>query len=83
MRSLRNADPSIAFNGIKVFSATMLAQREQLGDTVTAWIASRRDLQIRDIVVTQSSDAQFHCVSAVVFFWQTPARPETSLEPAH
>jgi hypothetical protein len=65
--------PSTAFNGIKVFSATMLTQRQQLGDTVTAWIASRGDLQIHDIVVTQSSDAQFHCISIVVFFWQSLA----------
>jgi hypothetical protein len=66
----RKVDPSGTFNGVKVFSATMFNQREQLGDTVTAWIANRRDLHVRDIVVSQSSDAQFHCVSIVVFYWE-------------
>src|SRR4051812_22878022 len=45
------------FSGVKVFSATLLFQRQQLGDAVTQWLAERPALEIDDIVVTQSSDA--------------------------
>ncbi len=57
-----------AFGGIKVFSATMVAQRAQLGEVVTQWIASHPRLEIVDIVVRQSSDDRFHCISIVVFY---------------
>ena len=30
------------FNGVKVFAATMVAQREVLGETVTAWLKDAR-----------------------------------------
>lgn len=60
------------FNGAKVFAATMIAQRHTLGETVTAWLeearATRRGFQIVDIVVRQSSDRAFHCITCVVFF---------------
>jgi hypothetical protein len=61
-----------SFDGCKVFSATMFHQRQTLGEEVTAWIeAARRQrpgFQIVDIVVRQSSDEAFHCVTIVVFF---------------
>ena len=60
--------PGIRFNGAKVFSATMFADREHLGDKVTSWIADHRHLQITEIVVTQSSDASFHCIAITVFY---------------
>ena len=60
--------PDIAFNGVKVFSATMYAQRAELGETVTAWIAANPLKAVTEMVVTQSSDSQFHCVGIVVFF---------------
>jgi hypothetical protein len=64
------------FNGVKVFSATMFQQREQLGETVTAWIAERKTIEIADMVITQSSDSSFHCVEIPVFFWEdVPVRP--------
>jgi hypothetical protein len=52
------------FNGVKVFSATMFADRERLGDRVCEWIASHPTCRIADIVVTQSSDAAFHCIAS-------------------
>lgn len=55
------------FNAVKVFSATMHADRAQLGEKVTAWIASN-DPAITELVVTQSSDAQFHCITITVFY---------------
>lgn len=55
------------FTAVKVFSATMVRDRAQLGETVTAWLASH-DVEIVDIVVCQSSDASFHCISITVFY---------------
>ena len=57
-----------AFNGVKIFSATMFADRGQLGERITAWIASGPPRKLTDIVVTQSSDAAFHCVTFSIFY---------------
>jgi len=59
-----------AFNGVKVFSATMFAQREALGDAVTNWITNNPQFDVSDVVVTQSSDASFHCIAITVFYMQ-------------
>ena len=56
------------FDGVKVFSATMFAARNQLGESVTAWLQSNPHCQPVDFVVTQSSDAAFHCIAITVFF---------------
>lgn len=64
--------PDLRINGVKVFSATMRA-REQLGETVTAWITAHRELTIVDITVVQSSDAEFHCVTIVVGYHEPRA----------
>jgi len=58
----------VPFNGVKIFSATMFADRGQLGDKVTAWIASSSHRTLTDIIVTQSSDAAFHCITISVFY---------------
>ena len=60
----------LTFNGVKVFSATMFAARDQLGETVTAWLTAIPHLIVTDFVVTQSSDSQFHCVAITVFYWE-------------
>jgi len=72
----RPAKPATApqFNGVKVFSATMFADRERLGESVTAWLASRQDIKVTQMVVTQSSDAAFHCIAITVFYWEPLAR---------
>lgn len=57
------------FNGVKVFSATMVADRTVLGEKVSEWLASRPGYELADIVVTQSSDAAFHCIAMTVFYW--------------
>jgi hypothetical protein len=59
-----------AFDGVKVFSATMIAQRIQLGDIVTEWLAKHQEIELVDIVIRQSSDRRFHCISFVVFYRQ-------------
>lgn len=60
------------FNGCKVFCATMFAQRQALGETVTAWLedaqARRPGFQLVDVVVLQSSDEAYHCISITIFF---------------
>jgi hypothetical protein len=58
----------VPFNGVKIFSATMFADRGQLGEKVTAWIAGSSHRTLTDIVVTQSSDAAFHCITISVFY---------------
>jgi hypothetical protein len=62
------------FNGVKVFSATMVADRDQLGEKITAWIHNNPQLRITDIIVTQSSDEAFHCLALTVFYWEEPRR---------
>ncbi len=65
----------VKFNGLKVFSATMVADRDQLGEKVTHWLANHPQCKLADIVVTQSSDEAFHCVAITVFYWEdAPAR---------
>jgi len=68
MSSKAGADLDHRFNAVKVFSATMFADRGQLGEKVTAWIASNPAHEIADVVVTQSSDASFHCIAITVFY---------------
>jgi hypothetical protein len=64
----------VMFNGVKVFSATMVADRDQLGEKVSAWMNNNSHLKITDIVVTQSSDEAFHCIAITVFYWDNNAR---------
>ena len=59
---------AVSFDGVKVFSATMVADRQILGEKVTDWIRAHPRNEIVDVVVTQSSDAQFHCIAMTVFF---------------
>jgi hypothetical protein len=69
-----------AFNGVRVFCATMFQQRQALGDQVTAWIAEARrqrpGFEVVDIVMRQSSDQAFHCVSAILFYKYDDAAKE-------
>jgi hypothetical protein len=64
----------VKFNGVKVFSATMVADRDQLGEKVTAWIAANQSCKVTDIVITQSSDEAFHCIAITVFYWEETTR---------
>ncbi len=60
--------PGHRITGMKVFAATMHEHRARLGETVTDWIAAHPELAIIDITITQSSDAQFHCVSIIISY---------------
>ena len=66
--------PGVPFNAVKVFSATMFADRGTLGEKVTAWIADNSHVQVTEMTVTQSSDASFHCI-AITLFYREPMRP--------
>ena len=68
---MQMSDPN-QFNGVKVFSATMAQDRDQLGEKVSAWIAEHPQVQIVDRVVTQSSDEAFHCLAITLFYWEPP-----------
>ena len=65
--------PNMMFNGVKVFSATLTDEREQLAARVADWLAHNRHLAVVDMVTTQSSDAQYHCVAITVFYYEDPA----------
>ncbi len=56
------------FDGVKVFSATKVRDRERLGDDITNWIRRNPDYEIVDRVVTQSSDNAFHCLTITLFY---------------
>lgn len=58
------------FNGVKVFSATMAQERDQLGEKITQWMEAHRNAKIVDKIVTQSSDEAFHCLAITLFFWE-------------
>ena len=70
MASSSSGSNNRQFNGVKVFSATMAAPRERLGDTVSEWLAQHPEFEIVEMRVTQSSDASFHCVAITVFYWE-------------
>jgi hypothetical protein len=52
----------------------MVADRDQLGEKVTAWMTSHTHLKVTDIVITQSSDEAFHCIAITVFYFEDVAR---------
>jgi hypothetical protein len=65
-----------AFNGVKVFGATMFAQRQTLGETVTQWLEEARKrpgFEVVDIVVRQSSDRAYH-LTVIVIFYKEPIK---------
>jgi len=63
------------FNSVKVFSATMAPERDNLGDKLTNWLRAHPNVQVTDTIVTQSSDAAFHCLAITVFYWEEPQKP--------
>ncbi len=62
------SDDGKGINGVKVFTATKAREREDLGESITGWLASNPQFKVVDYVVTQSSDNEFHCLSITVFY---------------
>lgn len=50
----------------KVFSATKAGDREVLGERVSAWLGANPQLEVKQTVVSLSSDRRFHCLSLVL-----------------
>lgn len=70
------------FDGCKVFSAALWQQRAMLDDRVTRWLEEMRErpgFEVVDIVVRQSSDAAYHCVSICLFFIEYAASRKRSV----
>ena len=59
-----------AINVVKVFSATKSRERDALGDGLTSWLRARPNLMVVAKDVRLSSDAEFHCLTIVVFAHQ-------------
>ena len=60
--------PDTPFNAVKIFSATMFADRDQLSNKITDWIHQHPECEIVEIIQTQSSDHSFHCLTFTVFY---------------
>jgi hypothetical protein len=68
MASTGSGNNNNPFNGVKVFSATMAQERDQLGEKITQWLAANPNVEIVDKIVTQSSDEAFHCLAITLFY---------------
>ena len=51
-----------------MFSATKVKDREVLGEFITNWLRTNPQVEIVDKVVRQSSDAEYHCFTVVLFY---------------
>ena len=58
---------STGINVVKVFSATKAKGRDELGQRVTAWLQAHPAVTVQRTFVRLSSDAEFHCLSIVLF----------------
>lgn len=56
------------FDGVKIFSATTAADRNDLGTRVTEWLHANPTFEIVERQVLQSSDERFHCVTIVLWY---------------
>lgn len=56
------------FEGVKVFSATKVRERQMLGETITEWIRQHPEYEVVEQETTQSSDDEFHCLSITLFY---------------
>lgn len=59
---------------VKVFSATKALEREQLGAQIMDWMRANKCC-ISRIVFRQSSDCEFHCLSATAFCAPSTMQP--------
>lgn len=56
-----------SISAVKVFTATRAADRDALGNKLSAWLQSHPEYDVVRASVAQSSDASFHCLSIVLF----------------
>ena len=55
-------------SGCKVFSATKARDRAALDERINDWLAANTDLDVVDLVITLSSDNEFHCLTFTLFY---------------
>jgi hypothetical protein len=53
---------------VKVFSASKARDRDLLGERITEWLREESRREILKWVVTQSSDAEYHCLTITFFY---------------
>ena len=58
----------VAYDGIKIFSATRAAEREKLGEKMEGWSRVNQHLDVVEARVLQSSDNAYHCLTIAVFW---------------
>jgi hypothetical protein len=58
----------LAFTGVKMFSTTLVRDREVMGESIAPWPRDNPSAEILDKVVTQSSDKEFHCLTISLFY---------------
>ncbi len=64
-----------SFTGLKIFSTTLMRDREAMGERISQWIKDNPDLEIVERVVRQSSDKEFHCLTIALFYKERPKKP--------
>ena len=47
---------------------TLARDRDQMGESITRWLAAHPDLEIVDREVRQSSDKEFHRLTVTLFY---------------
>lgn len=67
-----------AFDGVKVIQGSTFRERADLGERITEWLQSNQRAMVVDIVMTQSSDAEYHCITASIFYKVRRAGPVQS-----
>lgn len=61
-------------DGLKVVSVTTPSRRAHLSDEVTTWLQAHPDRRLVDVIVRQSSDTHYHCIS-ILIFWRAGSLP--------
>ena len=56
--------------GLQVFSASLAKDRAVLGDRITKWLAASPEKHVVDRDVIQTSAAEYHCLSIVLFYYE-------------
>lgn len=59
-------------NGLKVFSASKVQERNLLGEAVTKWLEENPHLVVYEKQAMQSSDSEFHCVTILLWYTDNP-----------
>ncbi len=61
-----------SFDGVKIFSTTLARERDGLSERITKWLRENPRVEVVERVVRQSSDKEFHCLSIVLFYRESP-----------